>query len=32
MANKIKEFAVSLERVNPTDWNDMLSVILTEEG
>jgi|JI9StandDraft_1071089.scaffolds.fasta_scaffold1813018_1 hypothetical protein len=28
--NKVKELAVSLERVSPLDWNDMLGVLLLD--
>jgi hypothetical protein len=31
MLNKIKELAVSLERINPIDWNDMLGILLINQ-
>lgn len=30
LRNGIRELGVSLERVSPTDWNDMLGVLLSE--
>lgn len=30
MVSKIKQFSINLERLNPTDWNDMLSMLLIE--
>lgn len=30
LRNAIREMGVSLERVSPTDWNDMLGVLLLE--
>jgi hypothetical protein len=31
MLNKIKELAVSLERIHPIDWNDMLGILLIDQ-
>lgn len=28
ITSKIKHFAINLERLNPVDWNDMLSMLL----
>lgn len=30
LMNKVKELAVSMERINPMDWNDMLGVLLLD--
>jgi hypothetical protein len=30
LARKVRETAVSMERISPLDWNDMLGVLLLD--